>query len=97
MMETLFKIEEQKTARITRLAFRNRFTFAEKVAIAEAAKTDTTVEVLQKDQDAATYIDLSRTDTQQGVQLLVIKGLITADRSAEILSLVVQPDEEYRG
>lgn len=83
--------------KITRLAFRNRFTFTEKVAIAEAGKTDVMVEVLLKDQDAATYIELSRSDTQQGVQLLASKGLITAERAAEILSLTVLPDEEYRG
>lgn len=83
--------------RMTRLAFRNRFTFEEKVAIETAAETDATVRVLLKDQSEATYIDLERADTQQGTMLLVQKGLITSERASEILSLDIQPDEEYRG
>lgn len=84
-------------SRMTRLAFRNRFTFEEKVAIETAAETDATVRVLLKDQSEATYIDLERADTQQGTMLLVQKGLITSERASEILSLEIQPDEEYRG
>ena len=83
--------------RITRLAFRNRFTFAEKVAIETAAETDAALRVLLKDQEAATFIDFSRQDTQQGVQLLVSKNLITASRAAEILSLTIQPEEAFKG
>lgn len=85
------------SAKLTRLAFRNRFTFAEKVAIETAAETDAALRVLLKDQSEATYIDLTRADTQQGVQLLVSKGLLTAERASEILSLNVQSDEEFRG
>lgn len=90
-------ISAPPTSKITRLSFRNRFTFAEKVAIETAAETDAVVRVLIKDQSEATYIDLNRVDTQQGTQLLVAKGLITAERASEILSLIVQPGEEYRG
>jgi hypothetical protein len=84
-------------SRITRLAFRNRFTFAEKVAIETAAESDATVRVLLKDQEAATFIDLARIDTQQGVQLLVSKNLITAQRASEILSLTIQAEEAFNG
>lgn len=84
-------------SRITRLAFRNRFTFAEKVAIETAAESDATVRVLLKDQEAATFIDLARIDTQQGVQLLVSKNLITAQRAADILSLTIQAEEAFNG
>lgn len=84
-------------SRITRLAFRNRFTFAEKVAIETAAESDATVRVLLKDQEAATFIDLARIDTQQGVQLLVSKSLITAQRATEILSLTIQAEETFNG
>ena len=83
--------------RVTRLAFRNRFTFAEKVAIETAAESDATVRVLLKDQEAATFIDLARLDTQQGVQLLVSKNLITAQRATEILSLTIQVEEAFNG
>jgi hypothetical protein len=84
-------------SRITRLAFRNRFTFAEKVAIETAAESDATVRVMLKDQEAATFIDLARIDTQQGVQLLVSKNLITAQRASEILSLTIQAEEAFNG
>lgn len=85
------------SSRITKLAFRNRFTFSEKVAIETAADSDAVVRVLLKDQEAATFIDLARQDTQHGVQLLVSKNLITAARSAEILSLDIQSAEAYSG
>lgn len=85
------------STKITKLAFRNRFTFAEKVAIETAAETDPAVRVLLKDQEAATFIDLSRRDTQDGVQLLASKTLLTPERAEEILGAPIQPDEIYRG
>lgn len=89
--------DSSQSTKLTRLSFRNRFTFAEKVAIETAAETDVVVRVLLKDQSEATHIDLTRVDTQQGIQILVGKGLLTAERASEILSLNVQPEEEYRG
>ena len=87
-------ITEEKTGtKITRLAFRQRFTIAEKVGIETAAETDITVRVMMKDQDAATYIDLSRQDTIDGVNYLVSQGLLTQDRADEILNAPVQPVE----
>ncbi len=91
-MSTVITMNNQ-TTKLTRLAFRNRFTFAEKVAIETAAEGDATVRVLLKDQESATHIDLARPDTQQGVQLLVSKNLITSTRGAEILSLTIRPEE----
>jgi len=85
------------SVKITKLAFRNRFTFSEKVLIETAAEGDATVRVLLKDQEAATFIDLARLDTQQGVQLLVSKNLITAERSDAILSISIQPEEAFNG
>lgn len=83
--------------KLTKLAFRNRFTFAEKVAIETSAQTDPVVRVLLKDQEAATFIDLSRQDTLDGVQMLVTKSLLTAERASEITSATIQPEETYRG
>lgn len=83
--------------KITKLAFRNRFTFAEKVAIETAAETDPVVRVLLKDQEAATFIDLSRQDTLDGVQLLASKALLTPERAEAILGTTIQPEETYRG
>ena len=80
--------------RITKLAFRNRFTFAEKVALEDAAKTDTEVKVLLDDQASATYIDLSRADTAAGVDLLVSKGLLTQQRRDEILNAPINDEDE---
>ena len=85
------------TTKLTKLAFRNRFTFAEKVAIETAAETDPVVRVLLKDQEAATFIDLSRQDTQDGVQLLASKALLTSERAEAILGAPIQPEETYRG
>lgn len=77
----------------TKLEFRNLFTLPERVAIdnfeLNPAISDTnkmTLRTLFKDQEAAMYIDLGRTDTQQGVQFLAVAGLISAERASQILS-----------
>lgn len=80
-------------SRITKLAFRQRFTFAEKVAIETAAETDASVRVMLKDQEAASFIDLSRQDTIDGVNALASAGLITAPRASEILTNPIQSIE----
>ena len=82
---------------LSKLGFRNRFTFAEKVAIEEAAVTDSEIKVLVKDQDSAEFIDPTRLDTIQGVALLVNKGLVTVERSSIILSSVIAEHEIFRG
>lgn len=79
--------------RITKLAFRNRFTFAEKVAIEDAAKTDSQVRVMLDDQAAANFIDLDRPDTVAGLDMLVAKSLLTTTRRDEILNDPIQPIE----
>lgn len=92
---------------ITKLAFRNRFTSQEKVAIEMASLDDPTASLQQrqtsatlryylKDVDAATYIDLDRADTQAGVQNLEAAGLIAAGRANEILTSPILPAERYR-
>ena len=79
--------------KITKLAMRNRFTFAERVAIETAAESDTTVRVIIKDFDAAFYIDLTRHDTIAAINLYESKGLITDIRAAEILTTPVEAIE----
>lgn len=79
--------------RITKLAFRQRFTFAERVAIETAAETDASVRVMLKDQEAASYIDLSRQDTIDGVNALATATLITEARAGEILNNPIQDIE----
>lgn len=90
--------------RITRLAFRNRFTSAEKMALEMAALDDPAAPMAQRQQAAAirvhladvaasTFIDLCSQDTRAGVQALEAGGLLTEGRGPEILDAPVQPHE----
>lgn len=79
---------------ITRLALRNRFTFAEKVAIETAAETSASLRVLLKDLESATFIDLARPDTIAGMQVLESMGILAAGRSAEIMNASTITDIE---
>lgn len=91
-------------SRITRLAFRNRFTQPEKVTL-ELAALDNPYSPPQarqqaaglrsylKDLDAATFVDLKRPDTAAAVQMLEAAGLIGAGRAADILGAPIQPHE----
>lgn len=92
---------------ITRLAFRNRFTQAEKVALEIASLDDpaAAMSVRQqaaglraaiKDQENASHIDLARADTRVGVESLEAAGLIAAGRSVIILDAQVTDIERYR-
>lgn len=80
-------------ARITKLAFRNRFTPAEKVSLYTAAKTSVDIQIYLDDVNAATFIDLQRPDTRANVQGLESAGLIAAGRALQILDAPIQPDE----
>ncbi len=98
------KPEPEPTTVVTRLAFRNRFTPAEKVGLELAALDDpsappeqrqqaATLRAFMKDVDAATFIDLSRPDTVAGVQALEAMGLLAEGRATEILNAPVQAHE----
>lgn len=80
-------------SRITRLAFRNRFTPAEKTALYTAAKTNVDIQIYLDDVNAATHIDLQRADTRANVQALETAGLLAAGRAMQILDAPIQPDE----
>jgi hypothetical protein len=93
---------------ITKLAFRNRFTTAEKVSLEIASLDDPTaamsarqqaagLRVALKDQENASYIDLDRDDTLAGVEMLEAAGLIAAGRAAIVLDAPVTELERYRG
>ena len=79
--------------RITQLAFRNRFTPAEKVALYTAAKTNVDIQIYLDDVAAATFIDLQRADTRAAVQGLEAAGLLAPGRALEILDAPIQQDE----
>lgn len=95
--------------KITKLAFRNRFTTAEKTALELAAIHNTSLAINHQsnllaaslrasfaDQRDATHIDLDRADTRAGVQSLEQYGLIAAGRAAQILDIEPQPHEVYQ-
>lgn len=93
---------------ITKLAFRNRFTMKEKVAIELAGNINpndpvqkqqlaATVCASNTDVAASTYIDLDRPDTRAGVKSMEDFGLLAAGRAAEILDNPVQDFERYKG
>lgn len=95
-------------ARITKLAFRNRFTQAEKIAIEMAALDNPSAPMAQRqlaaalraqlaDQRDATHIDLSRQDTRGGVQALEQAGLIGVGRAAVILDEPPTEAEVWNG
>lgn len=92
---------------ITKLAFDNRFTQAESVAIEIAQLDDPSASMpareaaaalraSQRKVDRATYIDLDRADTRAGVLALEANGLLGAGRALEILDSEIQPHEVYR-
>ena len=84
--------------RITRLAFRNRFTQAEKVALELTALDNPSAPMAQrqqsaalrahmKDLDAASWVDLTRPETVAALQMLEASGLIGEGRAAAILDV----------
>lgn len=93
--------------RITRLAFRNRFTIQEKSAI-DLASIDNPEGTLQQrlqasalriylqDIQSSTYVDLDREDTQAGVRALEEFGLLAFGRATQILTAEIQPEEVWR-
>lgn len=91
--------------RITRLAFRNRFAQAEKVALEIAAldnpaapmaqrELSAAIRVSMADTAAATFIDLSRAETRAGVQMLEAGGLLAEGRALEILDAPIDQSEK---
>lgn len=80
---------------ITKIALLNRMTDAEFIGIINAAKTDAEVELWKTRFDNATTIDLADgSRVVAGFPMLVSKGLLTQERSTEILNPVVQQGEK---
>jgi len=72
--------------RLTKLEFRNQFTFAEKQAIYTAARSVVDVQIFLDDLMAAEYIDVDSAETIGGVQALETATLIGTGRADEILA-----------
>lgn len=91
------EVVEEIHYKITKLAFRNRFTLSEKISIVNTKKTDPVVEVLFDDLLVSTYIDLERQDLHDGVAYLVSISVLTQQRADEILSLTISEVERWNG
>lgn len=77
---------------LTKLAFRRRFTLAERIAVDAAPEnvafdsaTRAALRTMAADLAMAEEVDLDDADVIAGVQLLVALGLLTSGRAAEIL------------
>lgn len=70
---------------LTRLAMMSRFTDSELGAIYTAAKSDVGVEIWLDRFKMSEEIDPADPRTQQGLQMLVERALLQADRVAELL------------
>ena len=81
--------------RITKLAFKHRFTQDERIAI-RSAETIPQVYDFQDLVNSATFIDLSRPDTVAAVNAIERLGLIEAGRASIILGSPVEEIERYK-
>ena len=78
---------------ITKLAFRYRLTDTEYVNILTAAKTDVEVTAWIETFNMVSQINLDDPRTKSGLDMMVSKGLLTAERETEILTTPVSPGE----
>lgn len=78
---------------ITKLAMISRFTNAEYVGVVAATKTDAAVQAWYDTFQAASKVDLKDQRCIDGVNFLVSKNLLTADRANLILTTPALPNE----
>jgi hypothetical protein len=85
--------------KITRLAMRQRFTTGELLAIMTYVNANpaSVVAILMQNLQVATYIDLSRSDTQAGIEYLASLALVTSQRAGVILNTIPNASEIYEG
>lgn len=91
----IFNVKPE-SKKITKLAFKQRFTTEERLAIRAEAAVNPLVYDFQDLVDSATYIDLERDDTVSSVNTLEQLGLIGAGRSVEVLSNVINEGERWQ-
>lgn len=82
---------------VTKLAFLQRFTLEERMRVYAAAGTDLVVADFLRMVELATFIDMAREDTVQGVGYLVTKDYLSAERAHTILTAPVQMVERPKG
>lgn len=81
-----FEPKPPESASLLPIDFMRRFTMAEEIAIRTAAKTDAAIEVFLSRLFVVTSVGLTHPETTGGINYLVAKGLLTAERGAEILN-----------
>lgn len=97
-------VDQEYLTRMTVLAYRNRFTSVEKVAIEMAALDDPTADMAARTQAAAVrvyvqdlatakYIDPQDEATRAGAQALEAAGLLAEGRALEILDAPILAKE----
>ena len=87
----------KKSMIITKLAYRQRFTTGEMVAIYVAKDTNPVLRLLIDNLSVASFIDLERADTYTGTMYLYSQGLLTLARAQEILTTTPTAIEIYKG
>lgn len=81
---------------LTRLAFRTRFTSSELVELYTAMQANIMLQIINDNLLAATYIDLTRTETINAVYYIASLGVITMQRAQVILTTLPNELEVYR-
>ena len=76
---------QHPTTPLTKLAFMNRFTMDELVAVYTAAKTEVLVEVFLDKLKLAEHVDVTDPQTIAGLQALAASGLLAETRVQEVL------------
>lgn len=79
--------------RVTKLAFKNRMTQAERIAVRVASASDAIIYDFMDLVSDAQFIDLDRADTQAGVNYLEAQGHLAVGRASEILNNPIQEEE----
>lgn len=104
----LIEIPVNSHRKISRFAFLHRFTDTEQVTL-ELASIDNPngdisqrqlqamLRVFMRNIDTATYIDLNDQEVIQSLGMLQMYGLLSIERTAEILNAPIQPHEYYTG
>jgi hypothetical protein len=82
--------------RMTRLAFRNRFTTNELVALYTEMQSNIMLQIINDNLLAATFIDLNRAETINAVYYIASLGVITNTRAGVILTTTPSELEVYK-
>lgn len=85
------------STKISKLAFRQRFTTTELVNIKVASATNPVIAVIMDNLQVATYIDLGRIEVAQSLGYLVSQSLLTPERMTTVLNTTPTYQELYKG